>query len=189
MCFFFTYRSYSYLENADKDLIFKLPDMVCFRTDDDAKLIHPWNLYPMSYYHKCNKESWDCTDYPGCLTEQSNKCIDFPTPVFKNLRWMLETEDYPDGEIFSLFFLGLLRGVRKKVVLVGDWDVTGRVQAFNLSRCIDYKEFNDLVPKHLKELAKSESCYNKDSIIIQSYGAMLDSACKNKDKFKPLPDI
>jgi hypothetical protein len=98
---------------------------------------------------------------------------------------MLETEDYPDGEIGALIFLGLLRGVRKKIILVGDWEG----KDFNLSRCINYKEFNELIPKHLKELAKSESCYNKDSILIHSYGAMLESAVKHRSDFKKIDSL
>lgn len=171
MCLLFSYRTYSKLEKANKKILKILPDTVRFPTDQEMKPIHPWSLYSLAYYHISD--------------EDRDKCIDFPTPIFKNLRWMLETHDYPDGGPWSIVFLGLVRGVSKKVILVGDWEG----QAFNLSRCIEYKIFEELIPKHLKKLEVIESNYNKDSILVQSYCAMVDASIKHKNDFKPLAEI
>lgn len=84
------------------------------------------------------------------ITDKRNY-IDIKPPLFLNLRWVLEVEDYPDGEIAAIFFLGMLRSKRYRPILVGDW----LNQSFDLSR-FSY----DIIPPHIKKLARSETCYN-----------------------------
>ena len=60
-----------------------------------------------------------------------DKLLRFPSSKmnFTNLRWVLETENFADGEIGALLYMGLLRGEIKNVLLLGDamnqtWDLT-----------------------------------------------------------------
>jgi hypothetical protein len=180
---FFTYKTRTFLEYANKSVSKKIDPVVRFSTL--SNLDRPWILHKIpnpdkehKFHYTQTTTSDNCTECKKILSE-NNLWIDFPTPQFMNLRWIQYVEDYPDGELFALFFCGMIRSKRSIVILCGDWEG----QTFDLTQC-----YNDKIPKHLKKYQYHESFYNRDSYLIQSMGAVIDSMTKNKMKLMPLPE-
>jgi hypothetical protein len=134
---------YTYLAEWKTDANLSLPQTVRIPIDlyDPKK---PWKLY--------NTEQKVIYQANGRFTE--SKIIDIKTPKFSNLRWMLKTRDYPDGEIFSVLLGGLLRGKQTSVILVGDW----HNQSFDLSN------FVKTLPETLKQYEGNIHCYNSKDL-------------------------
>jgi len=147
---FWETTDYTFLMKAEEKLKpeLRLPSHVRIPIDlyDPEK---PWTLYNITEQITYQKN--------GRFTE--SKVIDIATPKFTNLRWMLKTRDYPDGELGALLTFGLLRGKETSVILVGDW----MNQMFNLSR------FVEKIPEFLKHHNTNIHCYNsKDLTFIDN---------------------
>ena len=140
---FWETTDYKYLAKWKESASLSLPRMVRMPIDlyNPNK---PWKLYDTNQK----------VVYQANGRFQESKIIDIVTPKFINLRWMLKTRDYPDGELFALFTFGLLRGKQTSVILVGDW----ANQAFDLSN------FVKDIPLHLKSHEGNKHCYNSKDL-------------------------